>query len=67
MDKMYTLVGEDFFREMMRSKDERRRRLAGGNQWGGAGGGGNVVSLQDYRRRQTERVITPFVPPKSSA
>jgi hypothetical protein len=65
MDKMHTLVGEDFFRGMMRLEDERKRRLAGGNQWGGAGGG-NIISLLDNRRRQTERTITPFVPPKSS-
>ena len=33
MDKKHTLVGEDFFRTMMRLEDERRRRFVRGDLW----------------------------------
>ena len=54
MDKKHTLVGEDFFRTMMRLEDERRRRFVRGDLWGSRGDGGgsrasNIVSLERYR------------------
>jgi hypothetical protein len=70
MDRKYPLAGEAFFREMMRPDEERRQRLAAGNRSGDIGGGishpSNVVSLQDYRRRQAERATTSPVPSKPS-
>jgi hypothetical protein len=41
MDRKHTLVGEDFFRTMMRLEDERKRCFAGGNLWSGAGSDGS--------------------------
>jgi hypothetical protein len=68
MDRKYPLAGEAFFREMMRSEEERKQRLATNRGWGGASDSSNVVSFQDYRRRQTERErLRGFVPPKTSA
>ena len=70
MSKEYTLAGEAFFRRMMRLEEERRQRFVGGNRWGGVSDGShpsNIISLQDYRRQQTERTTTPLVPPKPSA
>jgi hypothetical protein len=52
MDKKHPLVGEDFFRTMMRREDERRRRFVRGDLWGNRGDGGNIVSLERYRREQ---------------
>ena len=53
MDKKHTLVGEDFFRTMMRLEDERRRCFVRGDLWGNrAAGTSNIVSLERYRREQ---------------
>jgi hypothetical protein len=54
MDKKHTLMGEDFFRTMMRREDERRRHFVRGDLWDSHGDGGtsNIVSLERYRREQ---------------
>jgi hypothetical protein len=56
MNKMHTLAGEEFFRDMMRLEDERKRLLAG-SKWSVASSvrSSNVVSLEDYRRRHSPR------------
>ena len=63
MDKKHTLVGEAYFREMLRPEEEQRQRL---NPYGGIGDASNVVSLQDYRQRQAERRPYRVVPLKPS-
>jgi hypothetical protein len=52
MDRAHTLVGEEFFRDMMHLEDERRR-LLGSNQRNVTSSAkpSNVVSLEDYRRQ----------------
>ena len=54
MDKKHTLMGEDFFRTMMRLEDERRRCFVRGDLGinHGDGGTSNIVSLDRYRREQ---------------
>jgi|HubBroStandDraft_2_1064218.scaffolds.fasta_scaffold1029488_1 hypothetical protein len=53
MDR-YPLAGEEFFREMMRPEEERRQSLADRSIGGGVSNPSNVVSLQEYKQRQTE-------------
>ena len=72
MDKKHTLVGEDFFRTMMRLEDERRRCFVRGNLWGSRGDGSgsqtsNVVSLDRYRREQQQRAQRPTAKPTKPA
>ena len=58
MDKRHPLVGEEFFRRMMRLEEERKRHLVGGDRWSGAGdgsGSSNVVSLRDCRQQLNRR------------
>ncbi len=52
MDKKHTLVGEDFFRTMMRLGEERRRYFVRGDLGGNRSGASNVVSFECYRREQ---------------
>jgi hypothetical protein len=69
MGKGYTLTGEESLREMIRLEDERKCHLAMGNRYGSVDGRSlpsNVVSLQDYRQRQAER-LHRNPPPKRSA
>lgn len=66
MGKMHTLVGEEFFRGMLRLENERKR-LHGRNDDASRVRSPNVVSLEDYRRRHIERSTLLFVPPKTSA
>jgi hypothetical protein len=71
MDRKHILVGEDFFRSMMRIEEERKRCFAGGNLWRGADGVGtrssNIVSLEQYRREQRVQSPTGGKPTKPAA
>jgi hypothetical protein len=55
MNEKHTLMGEDFFRTMMRLEDERRRRLVVGALWNVddvESQASNIVSLERYRRER---------------
>jgi hypothetical protein len=64
MDKKHTLVGEDFFRMMMRHEDERKRRSMVHtlrNVDDGETQSLNVVSLERYRREHNKPIKRPAI------
>jgi hypothetical protein len=56
MDRGYPLSGEEFFRKMMHPEEGRGQYPVVANDIGGGSPPSNVVSFQDYRQRQVERL-----------